>query len=267
MKIFNTENGKEKVYVQMQDIMVLVHEDINCGIPASIFDKVFGDVLIVDDSNRWEFISFDLPSEVEFFRGLDWIPDYKEFRNKSREEMVSISEGLNASFNEKATKWNDMTPDEKENNGDLYTECTLLRHKINSLPNIFFTCQGHYDLGVGDVVDSDGFYCGSTEELEALSGLNPNKIIIRRKDGRPLNKGKVKRSYIKQVISNAAVSLADERAGLCEIGKAKYSVSKDGQYIVIEFSVAPILTDEEKEYKKENTFIKRMIRNFTEPRN
>ena len=34
MKIFNKENGKEKVYVQMQDIMTIIHEDINCGIPG-----------------------------------------------------------------------------------------------------------------------------------------------------------------------------------------------------------------------------------------
>lgn len=267
MKIFNTENGKEKVYVQMQDIMVLVHEDINCGIPATIFEKMFGDVLIVDDRNRWNFVEFDLPEEVEFFRGIDWIPDYKEYRNKSREEMVSISEGFNATFNEKAEKWNNMTPEERKANEDLYTECTLLRHKIDSLPNIFFVGQGHYNLGVGNAVDSDGFDCGSNDEYEAISGLNPNKIIIRRKDGQPLNKGKVKRSFIKQVISNAAISLADERAGLCEIGRAKYSISEDGQYIVIEFGVKPILTAEEKEFKKENSFIKRMIRSFTEPRN
>ena len=263
MKIFNKENGKEKVYVQMQDIMVLVHEDINCGIPASIFEKVFGDVLIVDDSNRWEFLSFDKPEEVEFFRGLDWIPDYKEFRNKSREEMVAISEGLNEEFNADATKWNNMTKEEREANEDIYTRCTLLQHKINTLPRIFFTCQGHYTLDVPNVIDSDGYDCGSNEEYEAVSALEPNKVIIRRKDGQSLNKGKIKRSYIKEVISNSSVNLEEARAGLCTAGRAKYSISEDGMYIVITISVNPVLTEEEIQNKKDNSFAKRLFRRIT----
>ena len=267
MKIFNKENGKEVVYVQMQDIMTVVHEDINCGIPASLFDKVFGDVLIVDSRNRWDFMSFDEPQEIEFFRKLEWIPDYKEFRNKSREEFVAISEGLNEEFNTEAKKWNNMTPEERENNGDLYTKCTLMQYKMECLPRIFFTGQGHYDLDVPNVVDSDGYDCGSNGEYEALSALNPNKVIIRRKDGQPLNKGKISRKYIKEVIANSIVNLEDARAGLCTAGKAKYSISEDGMYIVITIGVKPVLCEEELQNKKENSFVRRMIRSFTEPRN
>ena len=57
MKLFHTENGKETVYVQMQDIMQLNQSDI--AIPASIYTKVFTGVTIVDDSNRFEFVKFD----------------------------------------------------------------------------------------------------------------------------------------------------------------------------------------------------------------
>jgi hypothetical protein len=263
MKIFNKENGKEKVYVQMQDIMTVVHEDINCGIPASIFEKVFGDVLIVDDSNRWEFLEFDKPEEVEFFRGLDWIPDYKEFRNKSREEMVAISEELNETFNADANKWNNMTSEERKANEDIYTRCTLLQHKINTLPRIFFTCQGHYTLGVPDVIDSDGYDCGSNEEYEAISALEPNKVIIRRKDGQALNKGNIKKSFIKAVIANSIVNLEDVRAGLCTAGRAKYSISEDGMYVVITIGVNPVLTEEEIQNKKENSFARRLLRRIT----
>ena len=39
MKLFHTENGKETVYVQMQDLMYLHQSDM--PIPASIFTKVF----------------------------------------------------------------------------------------------------------------------------------------------------------------------------------------------------------------------------------
>ena len=52
MKIFNTENGVKKVYVQMNDIMMLNQTDM--PIPTSIYEKVFTG--IVDDSNRMDFV-------------------------------------------------------------------------------------------------------------------------------------------------------------------------------------------------------------------
>lgn len=263
MKIFNKENGKEKVYVQMQDIMTIIHEDINCGIPGSIIEKVFGKTLIVDESNRWNFKVFDLPEEVEFFKKLDWIVDYKEHRNKSREDAIAYSEEVNAEFNELAEKWNAMTTDERKANTDLYTRCTLLQYKIDVLPRVYWIGQGHVKLDLPNVIDNDGYDCGSNEEYEAKVALDPNKVIIRRKDGQPLNKGKVKRSYIKEVIANSLVNLEDARAGLCTAGKTKYSVSEDGMYIVIEIGVKPILSQEEKDYKKQNSFARRMVRKFT----
>lgn len=95
MKIFNVENGKEKVYVQMEDLMFLVHYDLNTGIPASIFDKVFsGGALFVSDHNRFEFVSFDEEHEIAFFKKLDWMVDYKEYRTKSFDEMVQAGEDI-----------------------------------------------------------------------------------------------------------------------------------------------------------------------------
>ena len=65
MKIFNKENDKERVYVQLNDIMELTQT--NMPIPASIIDKVFGGkFLIVDDSNRDDFVEFDKKEEIDF---------------------------------------------------------------------------------------------------------------------------------------------------------------------------------------------------------
>ena len=70
MKVFR-DNA---VYVQMYDLGFLHSSDL--AIPASIFEKAYGEgVTIIDEGNRWYFIKFDKPSELEFFRGLDWIID------------------------------------------------------------------------------------------------------------------------------------------------------------------------------------------------
>ena len=54
MMLFNKENGKEKVYVQYQDIMELINGDFNFSIPCFLIDKLFKNdkALLVDDSNN-----------------------------------------------------------------------------------------------------------------------------------------------------------------------------------------------------------------------
>ena len=92
MKIFNKEDGKEKVYVQMNDIGMMnshVH-----SIPASIFEQVFTDIVIIDDSNRMDFVCFDKKHEIDFFASLDWIVDYKELGYLSLEELTKKAEEI-----------------------------------------------------------------------------------------------------------------------------------------------------------------------------
>ena len=64
----------KKVYVQKNDIAYLNQTDL--PIPASIFMKVYGNgIVIIDDRNRYEFIEFTAPKEIEFFKKLDWMID------------------------------------------------------------------------------------------------------------------------------------------------------------------------------------------------
>ena len=54
MKIF----ANNKVYVQKNDLAYLMRGAEDVSIPSSIMDKVFGQILIVTDENRYEFIAF-----------------------------------------------------------------------------------------------------------------------------------------------------------------------------------------------------------------
>ncbi len=87
MKLFHKENGKEAVYVQMQDIVYLVHES-DVSIPVSIFEKVFSwGAVFVTDGNRFDFVRFEEEHEVEFFKNLDFIIDYDKYKAFSDEEL------------------------------------------------------------------------------------------------------------------------------------------------------------------------------------
>ena len=84
MKLFHTENGKEVVYVQMQDIIYLNQRDL--PIPVSIYLKVFKGVTIVNDSNRFDFVRFDEENEVSFFRSLEFVIDYDKYKDLTDEQ-------------------------------------------------------------------------------------------------------------------------------------------------------------------------------------
>lgn len=74
--------SKGNVYVQMQDMGYLNSSDV--PIPASIFMKVFGKgVTIIDVHNRFDYVCFDEPHEIAYFKNLDFIIDYEEYKDLS----------------------------------------------------------------------------------------------------------------------------------------------------------------------------------------
>ena len=87
MKIVNIENGKKKIYVQRNDLMMMMQLD--SLIPAEVMEKVFSKVFIVTDDNRFEFEEFVEPGSVEFFEACDWIVDFRYYKNMTEEEIMT----------------------------------------------------------------------------------------------------------------------------------------------------------------------------------
>ena len=135
MKLFHTENGKEVVYVQMQDIMHLNQSDL--PIPASIYTKVFTGVTIVDDSNRFDFVRFDEEHEVSFFRDLEFVIDYDKYKDLTDEQLEEESKKLVVKANEIAKKWNDMSKGKRKQNTNLLQEHENIGYMLNFLSEIY----------------------------------------------------------------------------------------------------------------------------------
>lgn len=136
MKIFHTERGKEVVYVQMNDITYLSSET-DLPIPASIFTKVFTGTTIVDDSNRFNFVRFCNEKEVKFFKELDFILDYSQYKDLSDTELDAEWQNLATKANEIAEKWNSMDQDERKKNHALLEEHQNLQYMMNFLSEIY----------------------------------------------------------------------------------------------------------------------------------
>ena len=153
MKII-TENA---VYVQKNDIAYLTHTGFS--IPASIFVKVFGNgIVIIDDSNRYEFEKFENNSEIAFFKGLDWIVDYNSVKDLSDDEIIKMGLSITQTRNQIALQFNSMSEDERKKNLDMVTKCELLDFKMYSLRDILRFKQGHLKMTLPEGVDyPEGF--------------------------------------------------------------------------------------------------------------
>lgn len=136
MKLFHTENEKEAVYVQMQDIMYLSNET-NMQIPASIFMKVFTGITIVNDSNRFNWVKFDDEVEVKFFKELDFIIDYNQYKDLTDEQLEEEGNKVAEKANEIAEKWNKMTEDERKENSTLLEEHHNLGYTLKFLSEVY----------------------------------------------------------------------------------------------------------------------------------
>lgn len=151
MKII-TQNA---VYVQKNDIAYLNQTDL--PILASIFLKVFGHgIVIIDDSNRYDFEKFEDASEIEFFSELDWIVDYNSVKDLSDEEIIEVGQSIVKERNQIAQQFNSMAEDERKENLGMVTQCELLDFKMSSLRDILLFKQGYLKMTLPEGVDYPG---------------------------------------------------------------------------------------------------------------
>lgn len=139
-------------YVQKNDMTYLLNTDQ--AIPASIFMKFFGnDAIIIDDRNRYEFVCFDDPKEIEFFKKMDWMIDYNEVKDLSEEEIFALGKSAWSERNRLVAQYNAMTPNERSENQNIASQCELLEFKAFSLRDILWFKQGHITMELPKGID------------------------------------------------------------------------------------------------------------------
>ena len=132
MKLFHTENGKEVVYVQIQDIIHLYN---------NTFPKPALNVLIalssVNDSNRFDFVRFDEEDEVSFFKDLEFIIDYDKYKDFTDEQLEKEIKKLAKKANEIVVQWYNMSVRKRKQNYNLLQEHENLKYMIDFLFEIY----------------------------------------------------------------------------------------------------------------------------------
>ena len=134
MKIFNNENGVEKIYVQQNDLKILFDYEEQ-AIPHMIFQKFFTEIGFFDSETLMEFIEFDDPIEVDFFKNLNWLIDYNDYIQLDNRELKFQTQSISQEI-AKILENYDNTEDEEEKYW-LLQECNLKKYMLECINEIF----------------------------------------------------------------------------------------------------------------------------------
>ena len=143
----------DAVYVQKNDIGYLNQTDL--PIPASIYIKIFGNgVVIIDNSNRFEFVKFEEDSEIEYFKNLDWIVDYNVLKDMSVEKIIELGQSVAQEKNAIAKTYNAMNQNDRMKNNHMVSECDRLDFKMYSLRDVILFKQGLINFALPDCLST-----------------------------------------------------------------------------------------------------------------
>lgn len=259
MKIFNVEDGKKKVYVQMNDITML--SQAVDSVPASILGKIYSGSIVVCDSNRMNFIEFSSPEEIRFFENQDWIVDYKKLRNLSEKELIAMWQSILDEIYALGTNYVSMSEEERV---EAENRFSLLYYKSEYISEIIFLKRGMTQMPFPVVPDSDGFtFVGDSGETYTIkSSLDPNKFLLFRSDGKSISDyEEIPQGFLK---SGVAIALVDKRHEDNFYGdyEMSYSMSDDRRYLIIGFKVKSYTSDTPTERKSFGSGIKKLVNRF-----
>ena len=178
MKIFNIENGIEKLYIQQEDLMNLCD---TTRIPQSIYD-IYKFSLIYCKSNK-DFIEYTNPKDIEYLNSIDWILDYREYTFKEVEELIMLAKHYEVKINELANAYNDMSRKERIKNYNLKLEHDHLTYKYYSLIYLINIKNTKDKIKLPTKIDYKGItFFDNKHNYIMYASLDSDVYIIERRD-------------------------------------------------------------------------------------
>ena len=161
MKLYNKENGINKVYVSREDIIFLY--EVYSNIPSFIDEKL-------NEKGDKEYLVFDKKDELEYFKKIFWIIDYKEYSKLSFEELNTCLDELSLRLS--------------SSKDDLITKKELL-YQYKSVKEFIDYRLGDYDYNLPLVPDSDSFVLETSSynpKYYIAQSIDQNKLLLYREN-------------------------------------------------------------------------------------
>ncbi len=259
MKILNTENGKEKMYVQLKDISFLLHSDI--AVPKSIYLSVLDDPRPLNEHKSTDYYSFIEQGDIDFLKGVDAIIDYKELRNLELAELEMLVKDIDAQIIDIEEAIDTLAPEERDNGRkrEVY-RIERLAYKKCAIKDLIEYKLGNRELEFPLVPDSDGFSLTGDADYQVSQSIDSNKIVLYRKDGKNMMPDeKIPNALIQMGLSIAMVAKRD--SGVLDFDiDTKTTLSPDSKYFVVEIILKkPELSETPETEKGIKSLFKRIL--------
>lgn len=237
MKIFNIENGQEKVYVQVEDLTVLNQNHASC--PLTIYDKMYDyRDWFVEPSLKKNYIIFDKEEEISYFKKAEWIIDYKELRDLPLEELELRLQEIknNLAF------LNDLHIKDNKMQKRVLITIKYLTYKQDRLLEYVEIRKNGGVIYLPVAPDSDGFFYEQNKfsKFVIRASITPYDLMVLRRDGNPLTEY----DLIPESLVEEAIKKFSETCGKIE----NYSCisSETDMYILLKLKKKEIVEQEKK---------------------
>lgn len=230
MKVVNKENGIETIYVQIKDLGELIL--LNSSISTEIIQKIYMTFLAESQKRYDEYIKFSDPEMVEFLKGEDVIVDYREISKLSETDiniLIKINKArckqLQGYINVEGQKFDyDAAKENQQLHYQIKDYLKILHHKKGlpiSLPLI------PDEENVTIITDNSS----SQNNYQASISLEPNILLVYRKDGKPLTQ----EDTFSPILINSAIKIAAVQNDYTTYTTSK-RWSEDRKYLIIELN-------------------------------
>lgn len=164
MKIFNRENDQLVVYLQRKNIKAIIkYED---KAPKVIYKtaKQLG-LSDFDETHDEEFVRLTDKKTIDFLKRMHWIPDYRELRDLSDEDLEAKTNERSAKIKEMQNYFMALGPYNQRSNPGIPQEISKINQTVKDINAYLWTRQGKYDTPIElplmidcmeDVLESSG---------------------------------------------------------------------------------------------------------------
>ena len=224
-------------------------------------EDISKNVIFINGDNKDEFVRYEGKDEIKFLKEQDWIIDYNDFINLSEDEIKEKALIVGKEITDICNKYNEeYKPKVKKK---LFNRYEDLMNEFESIKEFLWYKQGKIKYDIPVVPSSEGFtFSGDDTGYIMSSSLDPNKILLYRKDGKPLDdKEEIPISFYQMGLSIATMKRSEEDYFYGDY-ETNNSLSEDKKYLIIEFKTTPVVEKKQTNTPKKEKGIKIRVKKW-----
>ena len=249
MKILNIENRKPVVYLQQKNLKGILNTEHS--IPRELI-KVMRNLRLnsYDETHDEEFVRIEGKEIAEYIASLSWIPDYKQLRDQTDEELQAQLDQRKQEIQTLTDYYNSLSREKQMQNFELLNKRSKINLTIKDLHAYICTQKGTYDLPINIPlgIDTDELHI-DMDEFGCIVGISfdKKKVLIAKKNGKQFT---THDAHPAIGLQGAALVLATE-AGILSpedsTGRIKVDMDPTKSFLVAEFISLKTKDDEPQE--------------------